>query len=389
VTVAIEAGRANVATSSRERLPRYLADGASQRSFVDPWHTTSWRRSWPLGRRENEGSANDEGGIGIVPLSGEAVTTRRDLLRGISGLAALAALPGCETSEPSADPTGGPLADGAAPRVTSPEAPRADGGPPDAPADATARDAAPGPGKLIARADWSRHGLSPDTIAAGATWFVYGGAACTKVEDHFRISYPSTKAGGTSAGIALLLDESWDLPEVYVEFQARLPSGPIGPKFYKVHGDGGGVEYANTTYGLGAGDANMYISFGDGTTTGNDVANVIFLDGSNPTWIGRSHGRAQVTLASPPTPFRLDQAWHTFRIRHTYNSGSTSQNETNDGIFYLEIDGVVRVNAVGVFNRHPLNRRRVNQLTFGDWVQNDAAALVDFRNIKVSTGGWV
>lgn len=243
-------------------------------------------------------------------------------------------------------------------------------------------------GTLIARADWAQHGLTPDPILPGATWFVYGGAACAQVEDFFRISYPDTTEGGTSAGISLLLDASWDLPEVYVEFEARLPAGPIGPKFYKVHGDGGGTEYANTTYGLGAGDASMYISFGDGTTTGNDVANVIFLDGSNPTWIGRNYGIATVTLATPPEPFRLDDDWHTFRIRHRYNSGDTADTETNDGIFYLEIDGVVRVDAVDLFNRHPLNLRRVNMLTFGDWVQNDAAATVDFRDLKVSTGGW-
>ena len=130
------------------------------------------------------------------------------------------------------------------------------------------------------------------------------------------------------------------------------------------------------------------ISFGDGVNTGNDVANVLFLDGANPTWIGRNYGLATVTLKTPPASFVWDSNWHTFRIYHKYNSGTSSGNEVNDGTYFVEIDGVVYVNAINMYNRHYLNVRRINQITFGDWVQNDDAAEVHFRNINVWTGGF-
>lgn len=334
--------------------------------------------------------------------------TRRDLLRGLTGIVAARLLPGCAPTNSDSDAdssasdarwdhwidsaTGGADArDASSGLDATSDGSTRDVPSQDAPAnDAPNRDASATSGRLIARADWASHGLMPPEITAGAGWFIWGGAACAKIDDFFRVNYPDTRSGGTSAGIALIFESTVNLPEVHVEFQARLPAGPVGPKFYKVHGDNGGTEYANTTYGLdGGGVPNMYISFGDGTTTGNDVAQRINFDGSNPTWIGRNVGRATVTYRSPPASFVLDNAWHTFRIHHKFNSGTTRETEVSDGVFYVEIDGVVYVSAVNLFNRHPQNIRRISQLTFGDWAQNDRAGSVDFKNIKVSVDGWV
>jgi hypothetical protein len=246
-------------------------------------------------------------------------------------------------------------------------------------------------GTLIARADWTLHDVTPTSIVAGATWNIYG-SGISKVDDYLRIQYPDTTSGGVSAGLALNLGNEINTLQLYTTFEARMPYGKIGPKFFKPRSgadDGNGTS--NTTYGCGSGSGNLdYIGFGDGSLTSNDIANVIRLDGEYPEWIGRSYGNgAQVILREPDAVFEWDNEWHTFKIGHGFNSGTSAENETNDGFSLLFIDDELYCDATGLFNRHWGNAPRINQATWGDWVQNDIAAELHFRNIAAGIGGFV
>lgn len=254
-----------------------------------------------------------------------------------------------------------------------------------------------GGGSLIARADWSLHDTTPTSIQSGATWTIYGSASAsfTKVDNYLQGLYADNTSGGFSGGASIEFDNSWaNLQDVFIEFDARMPGTKSGMKFCKIHNDENGT--ANTTYGCeggvgpGAGDITG-VSFGDGTTTGNDVANLLLLGGDYPQWIGRSYGAGAVITYKTPTPsnFSWDNNWHNFKIRHKYNSGTTSGNEVNDGIIYLMIDDQLYVSAVNIFNRHYTNGKRPVRITFGDWAQGNAAAEINFRNIKISSGGFM
>lgn len=253
-------------------------------------------------------------------------------------------------------------------------------------------DPEPGVGTLIARADWSLHGTTPTSIATGANWIIYGGASAqyTKVGDYLQGLYADNTSGGFSGGASIEFGSEFaGLQEVFIEFDARQPNAQkTGCKFCKIHNDENGT--ANTTYGCEGGNGEMIgVSFGDGATTGNDAANLFLYDGSYPQWTGRNFGLATLQYKSPPSSFQWDNNWHNFKIAHKYNSGSTAGNEVNDGRIYIMIDNVLRASATNIFNRHYTNGKRPVRITFGDWAQGNQAAEINFRNIKISSGGFV
>jgi hypothetical protein len=181
--------------------------------------------------------------------------------------------------------------------------------------------------------------------------------------------------------------------EVYVDFWAKMPNAKQGLKFLKIFGgDNGG--YANTTFALdytGADYGSMYqVSFGDGSTNGNDTANVINFDGQYPNWIGRSYGKA--TVSTPPkkawASSNWGTTWHHFRIHTKFNSGTTAATEVNDGEYFVEIDGVVYVDAKGLFNRHYSNLP-IDRVELFGWSQSGTKAFdIWYDNVRITTGGW-
>lgn len=186
--------------------------------------------------------------------------------------------------------------------------------------------------------------------------------------------------------------------DIYIEFWAKMPSQYKGGcKFVKIFGVRPNSKFAGDADATVATDytgfdfgAIRQISFGDGTGLRNDSQNVINLDGTNPTMIGRSYGTAVVK-----TPQMSDfpssawgTSWHHFRIHVKFNSGSTSQNEVPDGEFYLEIDGKVYVDATGLFNRNPANGP-IDYIEFFGWAQKDPRPFqLWYDNIRISTGGF-
>jgi len=259
-----------------------------------------------------------------------------------------------------------------------------------------------GGGTLIARADWSLHGMVPTTLPAypDVTWGHWdnGGATFQQIGDAVRGVYPSTIGSSANGGWVINL-ESQNIFEVYVQMDVRYPlplPAKQGLKFLKFFGaDGNGtttLDSANFTFNPQY-DSNGvwdWLAFGDGSTTGNDTSNVIFFTNINQTWVGRSFGLPSLNISRPMNSnFTFDDNWHTIKCIARYNSGTSSANEVADGRFYVEIDGNVYVDVTGFFNRHPQKPRHFKTIELFGWTQNTQAFTIDYRNVKISTGGFV
>ncbi|WP_331344891.1 hypothetical protein [Cellvibrio sp. UBA7661] len=215
----------------------------------------------------------------------------------------------------------------------------------------------------------------------------------TTSEGVLKAVYPVSKGGGIY-GWASFDMTPYNTYEVYVEFHARMPKEKQGIKFLKIFGG------ANTTFGLdytgiSSGKGSLYqVSFGDGTTTQNDTQNVINLNGNNPSWIGRSYGKAVVNTPEKKgfTAADWGDKWHHFRFKVKFNSAIKNSDNTyteiNDGEYYVEIDGKVYVDATGLLNRHPTNGP-ITKVALLDWAQNvDKSFEIYYDNLKITTGGF-
>jgi hypothetical protein len=188
---------------------------------------------------------------------------------------------------------------------------------------------------------------------------------------------------------------SLNTEDIYIDFWAKMPAATQGLKFLKIFGGTQGTGYANTTFALdytGYDFGAMYqVSFGDGSGTENDTANVINFDGSTPSLIGRSYGLA--TVSTPQmSRFASTQwgtSWHHFQMHVKFNSGTSSANEVNDGAYYVAIDGNVYVNATGLFNRNPGNAP-IDYIELFGWSQNGSTPFqVWYDHVLITTGGFV
>ena len=71
-----------------------------------------------------------------------------------------------------------------------------------------------------------------------------------------------------------------------------------------------------------------------------------------------------------------------------YNSGTTAQNEVPDGKYYVEIDGVVYVDASGLFNRHYSNAP-IDRVELLGWAQSGTAPFeILYDDFRITTGGF-
>ena len=127
------------------------------------------------------------------------------------------------------------------------------------------------------------------------------------------------------------------------------------------------------------------ISFGDGSGVGNDTTNVINLD--DATVNGRNNGIASISCPNGEWTWP-DTNLHEFKLHVKFNTGTTSENEVNDGEFHLYIDDQPYVVATGLFNRHYSNLP-IQYMSMIDYTQNTAAFTLTMDDIYVSTGDWV
>jgi len=184
--------------------------------------------------------------------------------------------------------------------------------------------------------------------------------------------------------------------DIYIEFWAKMPVAKGGCKFLKIFGQRSATgQFAAATFGtdytgIDPG-ALLQVTFGDGTTQINDGQNVIKLDGSNPSYIGRSYGTAVVKTPqmSGFSPADWGTGWHHFRVHVKFNSGTTAQNQVPDGEFYLEIDGKVYVDATRLYNRNPANGP-IDYVELFGWAQNNPSPFqVWYDDVRISTGGFM
>jgi len=70
--------------------------------------------------------------------------------------------------------------------------------------------------------------------------------------------------------------------------------------------------------------------------------------------------------------------------RFRFNCGDSAATEVPDGAIYLEIDGKVYVDAVGLFNRHWSNVRGIESVSLTGWTQGDGDPFdIDYDNVEV------
>lgn len=185
--------------------------------------------------------------------------------------------------------------------------------------------------------------------------------------------------------------------EVYIQFKAKLPGEKQGLKFLKIFGQREeGKGYANSTFALVSDPGNegglTQISFGDGSSIENDTQNVINLNGTYKSWIGRSYGKGAI-VETPKNASWLAKNWgydwHEFKVKVKFNSGDSPETEKADGEYFLSIDNVVYVNAKNLLNRHYLNKP-IQRIAFLDWAQNGTKPFeVVLDDIVISTDGFL
>jgi len=190
--------------------------------------------------------------------------------------------------------------------------------------------------------------------------------------------------------------------EIFVEFDARLPDNKQGFKFLKIFGENIDGGYANVTFGLDYTGIDhgglLVVSFGDGSNTENDTANIIRLDGTDPSFIGRSYQTTAHVITPQNKSFSSTDwgtNWHHFRFYWKFDTALSVEEESNDdingsanGAAYLEIDSVPYVIATGLLNRHITNSLNIRSVSLTDWTQNNTAFTAQYDNIIVTTGGF-
>jgi hypothetical protein len=210
----------------------------------------------------------------------------------------------------------------------------------------------------------------------------------------FKGSFPAAEGVHVYGGYYLPEPTS----DIYLDFWAKIPGAKKGCKFIKIfgrnpndHGEGAS-NYANTTFAVERSNADItQVSFGDGSGTQNDTAQVINLDGTNKSFAGRSY--PGTALISTPQNRKWSGAsdwgtsWHHFRMRAKFNDGTTALNEVANGAYYLEIDGVVYVNATGLFNRHYTNQP-IERIVICDYADSNVAFEVWYDDFRITTGGF-
>ncbi|MDC8456880.1 hypothetical protein [Marinobacter sp. DS40M6] len=205
-----------------------------------------------------------------------------------------------------------------------------------------------------------------------------------------RAQYPIT-AGNSGNHVNISVPVPYGIYELYIRGIFRMPGNMGGCKFVKPQGiDNDPAGYANTTFGTQNNTGLMAaVTYGDGTTTGNDVAQTIEFDGP-PHSLGRN---TEATILTPQNAAFGGAAgwgsdWHFMEFYILYNSGTTAQNETPNGKYLVRIDGDVYVDASGLFNRH-YNNGPIDKVVMFNAAQNDNNPFtVDCKFFALSTGGF-
>ena len=256
-------------------------------------------------------------------------------------------------------------------------------------------------GSLATTANWAfDHGNS--TIKK----YTEGGQAYVRAvyNNDFNINVGSWPA------IKFLFSGGESPQEFYFQFYARRDgSVPAGCKFVKCYGIvGGDGNCANTTFNNGYGTSYIgSIAYGDGTGLTNDNAEALFYEAGHfyetnlrPSFNTVQSGRYP-SVAGNILPRTFAHGgewtdanwgdgtqWHKFQMRVRQNTGTSSTDETNDGLYEVWVDNVLRCAGYNIMNRNPINRR-FYQIEFMSYMQGVVGFTLEMKNITVSTGGWI
>ena len=253
---------------------------------------------------------------------------------------------------------------------------------------------------LLGRANFTDGNISPASIMTGHTWGADSDGSMLVESSALRMNYPDLLAGVGGIYNYLNFNVPNGYKELYIKFDAKIPNAKHGLKFCKIFGinaTGGSNTVANATFNLdysGIDNGAMRtVIFGDGSTNVNDAQNAVHLNGSNPSWVGRSWGNGAVITSGGQFFDSADwgTGWHTFRFKIKFNDGTTSENEINNGEILVNIDGIDYVHATGLFNRHYTNGD-ISYISFGNWTQaptgGSPAFDIHYDNIFISRNGF-
>jgi len=162
---------------------------------------------------------------------------------------------------------------------------------------------------------------------------------------------------GNDAWIEVPGDYS-SLGEIYIRFYAKSDGPLSSSKFLKIFGLQTGTGYANTTLSMMPYSGTLALLFGQGITTNNDAGASIYLDGSTVSG---------VTVDVSSSNFIPDDTWRCYELFMKYNT-----NDNSDGVYKVWIDGVLRLHATNVKNRHNLNTRGIWGVQLGGYTHGAA-----------------
>jgi hypothetical protein len=248
---------------------------------------------------------------------------------------------------------------------------------------------------------------SPSLPSAGWYWYGLSGGTVsinTSSANNYNNSAGSVKGTYPGTGDGNFVIGGYNVyalqtRDIYIEFRAKIPGAKRGAKFLKVFSrnprdyDGSAPNnYCNTTFAAERSNAAIQqVSFGDGTGTQNDTANVINLNGTSKSLAGRSYPSTAIITTPqnaifPSSGWGTD--WHHFRMRCKFNDGTTAGNEVANGAYYLEIDGVVYVDASGLFNRHYSNDF-IERIELFGYADSSVVFEMWYDDLRISTGGFL
>ncbi len=251
-------------------------------------------------------------------------------------------------------------------------------------------------------------------------WNVYNGGTLEIITDtaqtfigsagSAKAIYPQPTTGNVYAIGSYDLTDFCSLGEtnhIYIDFYAKMPNSKQGLKFCKFfgHSNEGAPNGANTTFGLdytGTERGGMtYVAFGDGDpltdSIANDTANGVWLAGTNDPdapyhGAGRSIGEPGNVILTPQNSNWLASnwgtTWHRFQFYVKFNSGTTQENEINDGEIKVIVDGVTYVDAVGLYNRHYSNGP-LDHVNLMEYAQTGTSGFdIWMDSIRISQYDW-
>lgn len=177
---------------------------------------------------------------------------------------------------------------------------------------------------------------------------------------------------------------SASVADVYVQFRFKIvrlgqaePRGAV--KFCKIFGVSSEANYANSTLNLGS-VTDTYptihgINYGNGDGVSNDTQNEVYI--ASGTHYDQDPLVVYTTQTSVFTP--TEGQWHQLEVRFKYNTDGN-----RDGEYSIWIDGILRMRATNVKNRHDSNTAQWSYLSFGDYGNQYVDMLLYIDDVVVS-----